>query len=79
MSKPKFFTVSLPLNFFLDPSSFNNYGGLFAMSVVYLIPVVTIFFIFQRLLVEEAAYKKLPILLIGTNLKFYIQNIYFYM
>lgn len=49
------------------------------MSVVYLIPVVTIFFIFQRLLVEEAAYKKLPILLIGTNLKFYIQNIYFYM
>lgn len=55
MSKPKSFTVSLALNMYLDPASFNNYGGLFAMSVVSLIPVVTVFLIFQKHLVEGVA------------------------
>ena len=55
MSKPKSFTVSLALNAFLDPNSLNNYGGLFAMSVVSLIPVIAIFLIFQKYLVEGIA------------------------
>ncbi len=55
MSKPRSFTVSLALNAFLDPNSLNNFGGLFAMSVVSLIPVVLVFLIFQRYLVEGIA------------------------
>ncbi len=52
MSKPKLYTVSLALNAFLDPNSLNNFGGLFAMSVVTLVPVILIFLIFQKYLVE---------------------------
>lgn len=55
MNKPKNFTVSLALNAFLDPNSLNNYGGLFAMSVVSLIPVILIFLFFQKYLVEGIA------------------------
>lgn len=55
MSKPEKYTVSLALNLFLDPNSLNNYGGLFAMSVVSLIPVIVIFLIFQKYLVEGIA------------------------
>jgi multiple sugar transport system permease protein len=55
ISNPKKFTVSLALNMFLDPNSHNNYGGLFAMSVVSLIPVVAIFLMFQKYLVEGIA------------------------
>lgn len=55
MSNVKSFTVSLALNLYLDPNSFNNYGALFAMSSVSLIPVILIFVIFQRYLVEGVA------------------------
>ncbi|MEK3871725.1 MULTISPECIES: hypothetical protein [unclassified Paenibacillus] len=39
----------------MDPNSFSNYGGLFAMSVISLIPVVAVFLVFQRYLVEGVA------------------------
>lgn len=55
MSKVSKYTVSLALNLFLDPNSLNNYGGLFAMSVVSIVPVVVIFLIFQKYLVEGIA------------------------
>ncbi len=55
MSRTKLFTVSLALNMYLDPNSFSNYGGLFAMSIVSLIPVVAVFIIFQKYLVEGVA------------------------
>ena len=55
MSNPKSFTVSLALNSFLDPSSYSNYGALFAMSVMAIIPVIIIFLMFQRYLVEGIA------------------------
>jgi multiple sugar transport system permease protein len=55
MSNTKNFTVSLALNMFLDPNSSNNYGGMFAMSVVSLVPVIVIFLIFQKYLVEGIA------------------------
>jgi multiple sugar transport system permease protein len=52
MSKPEYFTVSLALNMYLDPNSFSNYGALFAMSVVSLAPVIILFIMFQKYLVE---------------------------
>ena len=39
----------------LDPNSYNNYGGLFAMSVISLLPVILFFIIFQRYLVDGIA------------------------
>lgn len=55
ISSPKNYTIPLALNMYLDPNSFNNYGGLFAMSVVSLLPVVIIFIMFQKYLVEGIA------------------------
>lgn len=49
------FTVSLALNMFLDPNSYNNYGGLFAMSFVSLVPIVVFFIIFQKYIVDGIA------------------------
>lgn len=48
MSTTSKFTLSLALNMFLDPSTYNNYGGLFAMSVLSLLPTIIFFIIFQR-------------------------------
>lgn len=55
MSRPKYFTVSLALNLYLDPNSFSNYGALFAMSFVSLVPVIILFILFQKYLVEGIA------------------------
>lgn len=55
MSNTAKFTVSLALNMFLDPNSYSNYGGMFAMSVVSLIPVIVVFLFFQKHLVEGIA------------------------
>ncbi len=49
------FTIPLALNMYLDPNSYNNYGGLFAMSVISLLPVILVFIIFQKQLVEGIA------------------------
>ena len=55
MNSAKRFTIPLALNMYLDPNSYNNYGGLFAMSVVSLLPVIIFFIIFQRYLVDGIA------------------------
>lgn len=55
MNSTKKFTIPLALNMYLDPNSYNNYGGLFAMSVISLLPVVIFFIIFQRYLVDGIA------------------------
>lgn len=55
MSSTNKFTISLALNMYLDPNSYNNYGGLFAMSVISLLPVIIFFIIFQRYLVDGIA------------------------
>ncbi len=55
MNSTKNFTIPLALNMYLDPDSYNNYGGLFAMSVVSLIPIIVFFIIFQRYLVDGIA------------------------
>lgn len=49
------FTIPLALNMFTDPTTYSNYGGLFAMSVVSLLPVLIFFIIFQRYLVDGIA------------------------
>ncbi len=52
LNKPKLYTVSLALKLFADPSTITNWGNMFAMSVLSLVPVIIIFFIFQKYIVE---------------------------
>ena len=40
---------------YTDPNSYNNYGDLFAMSVISLLPVILVFIKFQKYLVEGIA------------------------
>lgn len=49
---PTKYTIPLALNLFTDPNSYSNFGGMFAMSVVSIIPVLLIFIFFQKYLVE---------------------------
>lgn len=46
------FTISLGLRLFLDARGQSSYGALFAMSVLSLIPVFSVFIFFQKYLVE---------------------------
>lgn len=55
MNTTEKFPVSLGLKLFLDPESASEYGSMLAMSVVALIPVILVFIIFQRHLVEGTA------------------------
>ncbi len=49
------YTVSLGLNLYLDPETSVAYGAIFAMAVVSLLPVLIVFVIFQKQLVEGVA------------------------
>jgi multiple sugar transport system permease protein len=51
----KQYTVMLGLRTFLDSTGESDYGGLFAMSVLSLVPIFLFFLIFQRLLIEGIA------------------------
>ena len=55
VGSPKNYTIPLALNMYTDPNSCNNYGGLFAMSVISLLPVILVFIKFQKYLVEGIA------------------------
>ena len=46
------YTLSLAIKMFADPEAVTNWGNLFAMSVLSLLPVVVVFFIFQKYIVE---------------------------
>lgn len=52
LNKPSLYPVSLALKMFLDSDSLNNWGGMFAMSTLSLVPVVLVFFFFQKYIVE---------------------------
>lgn len=52
LNSPAKYTVSMALNMFLSNETVSNWGAMFAMSVVTLIPVFVIFFLFQRHVVE---------------------------
>lgn len=49
------YPIALALKLFSDPGSSSDYGAMFAMSVVSLIPIVLVFIIFQKYLVEGIA------------------------
>ncbi len=52
LNAPKLYTVSLALRAFADPSGTTDWGAIFAMSSLSLVPVFVIFVLFQRFLVE---------------------------
>jgi multiple sugar transport system permease protein len=49
------YTVMLGLRTFVDSSAESDWGGLFAMSVLSLVPIFLFFLFFQRLLIEGIA------------------------
>lgn len=49
------YTAAFALKLFTDPGSSSDYGAMFAMSILSLLPIVIIFIIFQRYLVEGIA------------------------
>ncbi len=46
------YPVSIALKMFADPSAVSNYGAMYAMSTLSLVPVIILFFSFQKYLVE---------------------------
>jgi len=55
LTNPNLFTVPIGLSSFLDNMGNSMWGDLFAMSIISLIPVLVVFVIFQRYLVEGIA------------------------
>ena len=49
------FTVPLGLRLFLDSQGDSSWGAVFAMSVLSMLPIITIFFIFQKYIIEGIA------------------------
>lgn len=52
LNKPKLYTVTIALRLFSDPSSQTDWGAMFAMGVLSLIPSILVFFAFQKYIVE---------------------------
>lgn len=52
LTNPKLYTISLALRAMSDPNSVTNWGAIFAMASLSLVPVFIIFVFFQRYLVE---------------------------
>jgi multiple sugar transport system permease protein len=55
LNSPRSFTVSLAMRMFSDPSSSTDWGAIFAMGTLSLLPSLIIFFIFQKYIVEGIA------------------------
>jgi multiple sugar transport system permease protein len=52
LNRPRNFTVSIALRMFADPQSSTDWGAIFAMGTLSLIPSLAIFFIFQKYIVQ---------------------------
>ncbi|MCB0132014.1 MAG: carbohydrate ABC transporter permease [Caldilineaceae bacterium] len=52
LNDPALYTISLALRSFADPSAATDWGAIFAMSSLSLVPVFAVFILFQRYLVE---------------------------
>jgi multiple sugar transport system permease protein len=52
LNNPKLYTISLAVHSFADPYSVTNWGAVFAMGILALLPVFVLFITFQRYLVE---------------------------
>ncbi len=55
LNRMRDYTVMLGLRTFTDSTGTSDYGGLFAMSVLSLVPIFLFFLVFQRLLIEGIA------------------------
>jgi len=55
LNRMRDYTVMLGLRTFTDSTGLSDYGGLFAMSVLSLVPIFVFFLLFQRLLIEGIA------------------------
>lgn len=55
LNEPEKYTVSLGLKMFVDQDGVANYGGMIAMSLVALLPVLAFFLAFQRHLIDGMA------------------------
>lgn len=55
LNQATLYTVSLALKSFADPTAVTNWGAVFAMSVLSLVPVLFIFIFFQKYLTEGIA------------------------
>jgi multiple sugar transport system permease protein len=54
LNRPRTFTVSLAMRMFADPTA-TDWGAIFAMGTLSLVPSLVIFFIFQKYIVEGIA------------------------
>ena len=52
LNNPKLYTLALALRSFSDPSGMTDWGAIFAMSFLSLVPVFVIFLILQKYLIE---------------------------
>ncbi|MGW0735257.1 carbohydrate ABC transporter permease [Streptomyces sp. NPDC002851] len=55
LNEPEKYTVSLGLKMFVDQEGVADYGGMIAMSLVALLPVLLFFLVFQRYLIDGMA------------------------
>ena len=55
LSDIKTYTVTIALRTFVDSTAESNWSGLFAMSILSLLPIFVLFMFFQRLLIEGIA------------------------
>ncbi len=55
LNSPNNYTVSIALKLFCDPTAVSDYGAMFAMCVVSLLPVIVLFLFTQRYIVEGIA------------------------
>ena len=52
LNDPRLYTISVALRTYADPAGVTNWGAIFAMATLALLPVFAVFIFFQRYLVE---------------------------
>jgi len=52
LNNPKLYTISLALRSFADPVGMTNWGAIYAMSFLSLVPVFLVFIVLQKYLIE---------------------------
>jgi multiple sugar transport system permease protein len=55
LKKPDMYTLPLALRLYIDQTTTSDYGAQIAMAVLALVPVMLMFFVFQRYLIEGVA------------------------
>jgi multiple sugar transport system permease protein len=52
LNRPKTFTVSLAIRMFSDPQTTTDWGAIFAMGTLSILPSLIVFLIFQKYIIE---------------------------